>query len=207
MQRGAVVDELVDVLGCERHLLENLVFRLVEARGLLAAGEARFLGWAASDIEAASAAVREAELRRATVLSDLSSGVLPTMAELVRTSPEPWASLLADHRHDLGRLAGEVGAALEASHDLAAAGLRRIRAMPCEGDGHHHEVGEHLGTRWVRTSGAGGGREPGSALQPRPAQPSSDLDDLDRELTAAGYEAVLSATARMALPSLATFLT
>lgn len=202
-----VVDELVDVLDRERHLLESLVFRLIEARGLLATGEARFLGWAASDIEAASAAVREIELRRATILSDMSEGGPPTMAVLVHSAEEPWSTLLAAHRSALGRLAGELGAALEATHDLAEAGLQRVRAA---GSNHLAEnpdgVGEHLGTRWARTPKEAGRRERDASMQPRHSQPFADLDDLDLEITAAGYEAVLAATDRMALPSLIAFL-
>lgn len=204
---GVAVDELVDVLSRERGLLENLVFRLIEARGLLATGEARFLGWAASDIEAASAAVREVELRRATVLIDLGWDGPPTIAVLVSTAHEPWRSLLDDHRVALGRLAGEVGAALEATHELAAAGLERVLAA-----GHREEsrepdeIGDHLGARWAGSHRDDGRREPGSTLQPRWTQPFAQLDDLDREITAAGYQAVLTATDRMALPSLVAFL-
>jgi hypothetical protein len=52
------VDELLAVLGRERHVLGNLLFRLLEARGLLATGESRFLHLAARDIEAAAETVR-----------------------------------------------------------------------------------------------------------------------------------------------------
>lgn len=202
------MDELVDVLDRERHLLENLVFRLIEARGLLATGEARFLGWAASDIEAASAAVREVELRRATIMSDLGEGGLPTMAALVRSTSEPWSTLLDDHRRALGRLAGEVGAAIEATHDLAEAGLERVRAAgSSQPDDLGSRVGEHLGARAARMPGATDLRGHDQSTQPRHSLPFADLDDLDREITAAGYEAVLAATARMALPSLVAFLT
>jgi len=204
-----VVDELVDVLNRERHLLENLVFRLIEARGLLATGEARFLGWAASDIEAAAAAVREVELRRATVLAGATNGPLPTLAMLVADTSEPWTSLLEDHRMALGRLVGEVGAALESTHDLAVAGLERVLTASNDTDGRPErldDVGDHLGTRWARDTTGDDRREHRSTLQPKRSRPFADLDDLDREITAAGYEAVLTATDRMTLPSLYTFL-
>ncbi len=204
-----VVDELVDVLHRERHLLENLVFRLIEARGLLATGEARFLGWAASDIDAAAAAVREVELRRATVLASTSPGPLPTLATLVAATTEPWKSLLDDHRMALGRLVGEVGAGLESTHDLAVAGLERVLAANHETEDrtdHLDDVGDHLGARWARDTIGDGGRDERSTLQPKRSRPFADLDDLDREITAAGYEAVLTATDRMTLPSLTRFL-
>lgn len=203
-----VVDELVDVLGRERHLLENLVFRLIEARGLLATGEARFLVWAASDIEAASAAVREVELRRATVVGALAEGGQPTMASLVTNAVQPWSTLLDDHRVALARLTGEVAAALESTHDLAAAGLERVRSSGRCGDDADDldDMGDHLGARWARAHHDDGRRDPGSTLQPRRSHPFAGLDALDREIIAAGYEAVLTATNRMALPSLIAFL-
>lgn len=201
------VEQLVDVLGRERHLLENLVFRLVEARGLLATGEARFLGWAASDIEAASAAVREVELRRATVVDGMGEGAAPTMAVLARSVDEPWSAMLIDHHSALGRLVGEVGAALEGTHELAEDGLTRVRAASQGGAGGGHDMGAHLGARWARTPAAPGPRASGDSLQPRRTRPFADLDDLDQEIIAAGYEAVLTATDRMALPSLIAFLT
>ena len=42
------MEELARLLSVERRLLELLLFKLVEGRHLLAAGEARFLGYAAT---------------------------------------------------------------------------------------------------------------------------------------------------------------
>lgn len=206
---GAVgLEGLVDVLDCERHLLENLVFRLVEARNLLAAGEARFLGWAASDIEDATAAVRDVESRRAAITGDLRQGRPPTVSMLVASATEPWSTLLADHRMALARLAGEVGAAIEAAHDMAKSGLEQVQLAGTERlDLTRYEpVGEHLGARSTRMRKPAIIRDRSTSTQPRPALPLGELDDLDREITAAGYEAVLAATTRMALPSLVAFL-
>ena len=204
----AGLEALVDVLDCERHLLENLVFRLVEARNLLASGEARFLGWAASDVEDATAAVRDVESRRATLTGDLRQGRPPTVSMLMASAPEPWSTLLADHRVALGRLAGEVGAAIEAAHDMAMAGLDQVQlAGPARLDLTGDEpVGEHLGARSTRVRKPSALRERATSTQPRRTLPLADLDELDREITAAGYEAILAATSRMALPSLVAFL-
>ena len=204
----AGLEALVDVLDCERHLLENLVFRLVEARNLLAAGEARFLCWAASDIDDAASSVRDVESRRAALTGDLRQSRAPTISVLVASVPQPWSALLADHRSALGRLAGEVGAAIEAAHDLAAAGLAQLHlagtaTLDLTGE---EPVGEHLGARSARLRRPSTLRERAASTQPRRALPLSALDDLDREIAAAGYEAVLAATSRMALPSLVAFL-
>jgi hypothetical protein len=58
-------EALVELLGKERLLLELLAYRLVELRSLLVttgAPDGRFLGWAAEEVEDATAAVRTAEL-------------------------------------------------------------------------------------------------------------------------------------------------
>jgi hypothetical protein len=198
------LDELLDVLGRERVLLENLVFRLIEARGLLATGEARFLGWAASDIEAAADSLREVEMRRATIVGAVGATFLPSLAMLVELTREPYASLLCDHRLALGRLLGEVGAALEAAHDLAEAGLQHVRAIRERPDGGGAND-PRFDPPWAPWNGIER-RGVDASLQPRRAVPFAELDELDREIVAAGYEAVLNATARLTLPSLVAFL-
>ena len=169
------VDDLLAVLGRERLVLGNLLFRLLEARGLLATGESRFLHLAARDIEAAAEAVREVELTRA-LLEPLAEG--STLRELVDAAPPPLDGILDDNRIAIGRLAAEVGAAIEATTELAEHGLSKVR-----------------------------GRE--LALvgpPPRRVRPVAPVDDLDREIMAAGYEAVITASARLMLPSLVAFL-
>jgi hypothetical protein len=169
-----VVDELLAVLGRERLVLGNLLFRLLEARGLLATGESRFLHLAARDIEAAAEAVREVELTRA-LLEPQAEG--RTLRELAASSPSPLDGILHDHRIAIARLAAEVGAAIEATAELAEQGLARVR-----------------GRQLVAV---------GSTTRRKPVAP---VDDLDREIMAAGYEAVLTASARLMLPSLVAFL-
>jgi hypothetical protein len=147
---------------------------LLEARGLLATGESRFLHLAARDIEAAAEAVREVELTRA-LLEPGAEGC--TLRQLAESSPSPLDAILHDHRVAIGRLAAEVGAAIEATAELAEEGLARVR-----------------GRQLVAV---------GSTVRRKPVAP---VDDLDREIMAAGYEAVLSASARLMLPSLVAFL-
>lgn len=199
----AAADELLELLARERTLLENLVFRLIEARGLLATGEARFLGWAATDVEAAAEAVREAEMRRATAVGAVGGTYLPTMAVLIDTSREPYASLFGDHRLALGRLLVEVGAALESAHDLAAAGLASVRAAGlrdlCDLEPPALAGPEPTGD-WDGVDRRRRGQHP------RRSAPFAELDELDREIIASGFAAVLNATRRITLPSLVAFL-
>lgn len=168
------VDDLLAVLSRERLALGNLLFRLLEARGLLATGETRFLHLAARDVEAAAEAVREVELTRA-LLEPLSDGV--TLAQLIADAPSPVDGILDDHRKAIGRLAAEVGAAIEATTELAEHGLAQVRGL-----------------------------ELVAAAPPPRRKPVAPVDDLDREIIAAGYESVLTASARLMLPSLVAFL-
>ncbi|HUF32322.1 MAG TPA: hypothetical protein VMN58_03820 [Acidimicrobiales bacterium] len=194
---GPTLDELVMVLHRERQVLEGMLFRLVEARGLLATGEARFLSWAAADLEQAAASVREVEVRRTSVLPPCLDGEGPaTLRGLARRTSEPIASILEDHRVGLGRLAGEVGAATEATQELAAEGLCRARASDLEL--------ASAGTAESDDRGRRAAHEPLQHRRPRP-QPQPQ-DELDLEILSAGYEAVLAASARLALPSLVAFL-
>ncbi len=66
------MEALTSLLTRERLLAELVVFKLLELRGLLQAGEARFLGWAAEEVERATTSLREAELQRAALVADLA---------------------------------------------------------------------------------------------------------------------------------------
>ena len=153
------MDELLAVLARERDALERLLFRLVETRALLARADDRFLHLAAHDVETAADAVRELELFRAIV--DPNGDGAPLRSLAAQAEP-PLSTIFEDLRLQLGRLAGEIGAVLEALADLAEDGRTRAR-----GDGN---------------------------------------DELDQEILAAGYEAILNARERLQLPSLVALL-
>ncbi|MDQ1682793.1 MAG: hypothetical protein QOH99_1334 [Frankiaceae bacterium] len=107
------MEQLADALGRERLHVELLVYRLVELRQLLVAGEGRFLGWAAEEVERAARAVRNCELTRAVALSSYAdangiSDELLDLAGLVSRADEPWRTMLTDHGDALRSLAAEV---------------------------------------------------------------------------------------------------
>lgn len=163
------VEDMLAVLDRQHAALSNLLFRLLEARSLLAQGEARFLHLAARDLESAAASVREIEVQRAMLPHGRGS-----LRELASTSSAPLDSLFDEHRVSLGRLAAEVAATIEAIAELAVDGIAYLR-------------GGALGRAGVRRS-------------------SQPLDELDREILVAGYEAVLTAGGRLSLPSFEAFL-
>ena len=117
------MDEVLAVLAREQRALEHLLFRLHHARGVLATDDERFLAMAADELETAAESVRELETARATVLSTRCGSTLGTLAE---EAPEPYGSLLQEHRAALGRLAGEVGALLESTEALAVDRLAEL---------------------------------------------------------------------------------
>jgi hypothetical protein len=127
------VDDVVSVLAREQLALEQLLFRLHHTRGVLATDDERFLAMAADELESAVHTVRELEAARATVVN----GGGTTLRELADGAPEPYGSMLNEHRAALGRLAGEVGAMLESTQVLAADRLAELRG---EGPGKFRRV-------------------------------------------------------------------
>lgn len=118
-----MVEELLPVLERQQEALSELLFRLLEARSLLAQGEARFLHLAARDLQHAAATVREIEAQRALLPSGRTS-----LAELVDAAASPIDIILGEHRVALGRLAAEVAATIEAIEELASAALDHVLA-------------------------------------------------------------------------------
>lgn len=108
------MDELVTSLARERQLLDLLLFRLVEVRLLLTAGESRFLPFAAAEVEQATKRMQEAELRRWVLVSRLVrelgvDGESMTLDALARHSVEPYRTIFADHRSAFLQLVAEIG--------------------------------------------------------------------------------------------------
>jgi len=170
-------DELVSALARERRSFEALLFRLLNARHLLDTASPRFLSWAAADLERAYERLREAELRRASVVAatgaQLGEGDL-TLRALIDRAPEPYGGVLNDHRQAIGRLAAETAAAAEAANELAQRGRERLDVIPIS------EEEERDG--------------------------DSVTAALDRELARCGYDAIVGVTSPLTLPSLTNFL-
>ncbi|MCU1675301.1 MAG: flagellar protein FlgN [Frankiales bacterium] len=120
------MEQLADTLGRERLHVELLVYRLIELRQLLVAGEGRFLGWAAEEVERAARAVRQCELTRAVAVSSFADAIGISdehldLAGLVSRADEPWRTMLVDHGDALRSLAAEV--------DDQSAAVRRLSGI------------------------------------------------------------------------------
>ena len=125
------MDELAGLLTRERRLLEVLLFKLVTARHLLAAGESRFLTWAAAEVQRATERVREAELLRATAVNRLARAAgIPddalTLKALASQSPQPYQAIFEDHRAAFFELVAEIEEVTAANRDLAHRGMREM---------------------------------------------------------------------------------
>lgn len=124
------MEKLATLLGRERLLLELLTFKLVELRQLLAAGETRFLDWAAEEVDRAVRGMRGAELERAVTLSlTLAERGLDdhaSLRELIALADEPWATILGEHRDTMVGLTVEVEEELSACRHLARSGVGAV---------------------------------------------------------------------------------
>lgn len=129
------METLATLLQRERLLLELLVFKITELRALLAAGDVRFLGWASEEVERAVDAVRLVELERAVLVQDLAGPSADSAEEsallrrIADNAPEPWGTVLHDHRLALLALTGEVSDGLAAARRLATAGASVVADM------------------------------------------------------------------------------
>ena len=128
------MEQLVTLLGRERLLAELVVFKLVELRQLLIAGEARFLPWAAEEVERATASLRQAELQRALLVAQLAAergleDPEPPLRQLVAGTPEPWRTLLEESAVALRDLCREAEEHAEANRNLASRGITAVSEL------------------------------------------------------------------------------
>jgi len=128
------MDELARLLSAERRLLELLLFKLVEGRHLLTAGEARFLPYAAAEIERATERVQEVELRRSMLVWDLTRCLgIPeeslTLSALARHSLEPYRTIFTDHRLAFLELTAEIEDVTRQTRRLAERGAHGVQQL------------------------------------------------------------------------------
>lgn len=110
----------------ERHLLDQLLYRLQVERLVLDAGRADRLPMAAQDVDDVLERIRTAELGRSTALDDVARDLHldpdATLAQVAAAVDAPWNDLFRQHREALVALAGAIS---DVAHDnqqvLAAA--------------------------------------------------------------------------------------
>jgi hypothetical protein len=124
---AAAFSAVCDALWIQRGALQDLLYRLVCEQYVLTADAGRFLAKADDEIRAALTAVRTSEVIRAAEVEELTRVLdLDTdasLAMIVAAAPQPWRSLLAEHRSALRALTLEVDTVAEDNRRL----LRRDR--------------------------------------------------------------------------------
>jgi len=127
------LSEVSTILWQERHLLEQLVFKLEEQQLLLAAGRTRWLALAADELDAVMGDLRAVELLRAIEVdaTALALGIDagPSLAELAAAAPDPWDELLVQHRDALLLLADEVRDRSTLNCELLGRGEAAVREL------------------------------------------------------------------------------
>lgn len=122
---------VAETIAAERQLLEHLLFRLVEARLVLAADETRFVAQATSEVEDVIDALRMSEAKRTTSVSRLALDIgCPTedvtLAFLVANSPEPYGAIFRRHQEAISALATEIEQLTLENRRLASAAARNV---------------------------------------------------------------------------------
>lgn len=127
------MQELATLLERERRLLEMVLFKLVEARHLLAQHDARFLPWASAELERAVGNAREAALLRAMAAERVAVNLRiegpVRLRDLADCAEAPWDSIFVDHAEAMAALLDEIRRESAASQSIARDGLRGVDAM------------------------------------------------------------------------------
>ncbi len=123
--------EVTNTLWRERELLELLLFKLEEEQLILTSGRTRWLARATREVEAVLDEVRRAELLRSVqvdeVAVELGIETAPSLQALAASAPEPWATILGNHRDAFLAATAEIQAMANANRELLATGARAAR--------------------------------------------------------------------------------
>lgn len=122
------MERVSTVLEREGDALDVLLFKLVETRLLLEAGEARFLPRATREVERARARCRELDLLRAATTTQTAPGA--TLRELARAAGGPWPAILRDHHDVMSGLLSEIEVVGHQNAQLARAGIEALDRVP-----------------------------------------------------------------------------
>lgn len=179
------------ILEREGEVLEVLLFKLVETRLLLEAGECRFLARASREVERSRTRARQVGLLRAATVALIQPGA--TLRDLAHGASGPWPAILRDHHDVLARVVAEIEVAAHHNDVAAQAGLDRLAQE-------HIAEGAVMAFASAPSPATDGDRHLASSA--RPGQ-DAQLDHLAR---GAAFSAVLGTAARLQMPELLDFL-
>jgi hypothetical protein len=135
-EKRAMLSAVSDALWTQRDILQTLLYRLVCENLLLTSGSTHWLPRADDDVRAAVEQLRGGEVIRAAEVEELTRilGFDPdaSLADLAVVAPEPWRTMLIDHRTALRSLTTEVHAVAEENRQLLEAASQAVAAVLAE---------------------------------------------------------------------------
>lgn len=128
---SAAFASLTAVLWNEREAVEHVLFKLVSERLVLAAPAHRWLSRTDDELQRALCDLRGHERERAMAVAELA-GTLSlrpecTLDDLIAVAPEPWPTVLSDHRLALRVLVRDIDEAVAETRRLLRASARAVR--------------------------------------------------------------------------------
>lgn len=123
---------LETMLALERQLLETLLFKLTQAKLVLAANETRFVPPALKEVQDAMADIERAEADRVRATAAIAADwglelASVTLAYLAEKAPEPYRERFSAHRYEFMDLTKQIEQLSGDNQRLAAANLDMIR--------------------------------------------------------------------------------
>ena len=122
------MEKLSLILLRERELLDTLLYRLEVEQLVLASGRTTHLMRAARDVEACLDTLRQTEVMRSVAADEAAEhvGLAPDspLSALAEASPEPWRTILLEHREAFVEITRQVSAMAETNRDLITSGWR-----------------------------------------------------------------------------------
>lgn len=122
------MENLSLILWRERELLETLLFKLEQEQLVLASRRTRWLMRAAREVESVLETLRETEVLRSLAADEAAASVgmdsNPSLRALAAAAPEPWRSILLDHRDAFVAANREVREVADTNRELITAGHR-----------------------------------------------------------------------------------
>ncbi len=125
------MEDLSLILWRERELMEMLLYKLEQEQLVLATGRTRWLASAAREVDAVLGMLRQTEVLRAAAADHAAAevGLLPnpSLSSLAATAPEPWSSILLEHRDAFLAYTRQITEMAAVNRDLLTTGYRSAR--------------------------------------------------------------------------------